>query len=171
MQNPPGVTSCLQRRCSNLGIIDFLMLGLCVPPGRQGKYTQPEGDFEVHLDPQTQLPHSLHSRSFTCPISLPSIAPSKTIWTPRGSPVSSIFLAKHLEMFACIYLSMTPTRAPLASLVAQMVKNLPAIWETLISGLGRSPGKGDGNPPPVFLLGESHGQKLQSTGWQGVGHD
>ena len=36
------------------------------------------------------------------------------------------------------------------SLVAQMVKNLPAIWETWvpgsIPGLGRSPGEGNGNP-------------------------
>ena len=29
--------SCLQRRCSNLDIIDFLTLGLCVPPGRSGQ--------------------------------------------------------------------------------------------------------------------------------------
>ena len=29
----------------------------------------------------------------------------------------------------------------------------------LISGLGRSPGEGHGNPTPVFLLGESHGQR------------
>ena len=34
-----------------------------------------------------------------------------------------------------------------ASLVAQMVKNLPAMQETgLITGSGRSSGEGDGNP-------------------------
>ena len=35
-----------------------------------------------------------------------------------------------------------------ASLVAQMVKNLPAVQETRgsIPGLGRSPGEGNGNP-------------------------
>ena len=35
-----------------------------------------------------------------------------------------------------------------ASLVAQMVKHLPAIWETQgsIPGLGRSPGEGNVNP-------------------------
>ena len=35
-----------------------------------------------------------------------------------------------------------------ASLVAQLVKNLPAVWETLglISGLGRSPGERNGYP-------------------------
>ena len=34
------------------------------------------------------------------------------------------------------------------SLVAQMIKNLPAMQETpgLIPGLGRSPGEGNGNP-------------------------
>ena len=29
----------------------------------------------------------------------------------------------------------------------------------LISGLGRSPGERNGNPPPVFLPGKSHGQR------------
>ena len=36
-----------------------------------------------------------------------------------------------------------------------MVKNLPAMQE--IPGLGRYPGEGNGEPLPVFLLGESHG--------------
>ena len=87
-----------------------------------------------------------------------------------------------------------------ASLIAQLVKNLPTIQETpvqflvwkicwrrgrlptpvflgfpcgsagkeyacnkgdlgSIPGLGRSPGGGHGNPTPVFLPGESHGQR------------
>ena len=34
-----------------------------------------------------------------------------------------------------------------ASLVAQLVKNVPAVWETGIDpGLGRSPGEGKGYP-------------------------
>ena len=33
-----------------------------------------------------------------------------------------------------------------ASLVAQLVKNPPAMWEDLIPGLGRSPGGGKGYP-------------------------
>ena len=45
----------------------------------------------------------------------------------------------------------------------------------LIPGLGRSPGEGNGNPIPVVLPGESHGQEeavgLQSMGLQRVGHD
>ena len=45
-----------------------------------------------------------------------------------------------------------------------MVKNSPAIAGDerdlgLIPGLGRSPGKENGNPLPAFLLGESHGQR------------
>ena len=47
------------------------------------------------------------------------------------------------------------------SLVAQMVKNPPAVWETWVSvpGLGRSPGGGYGNPLQYFCLDNSHGQK------------
>ena len=45
-----------------------------------------------------------------------------------------------------------------ASLVAQRLKHLPAIWETpgLIPGLGRSPGEGNGNPLQHCSL-EIHG--------------
>ena len=48
-----------------------------------------------------------------------------------------------------------------AFLVAQMVKNVPAIWETWVRslGLGRSPGEGNGRYTPVFLPRESHGQR------------
>jgi len=37
-----------------------------------------------------------------------------------------------------------------ASLVAQLVKNPPAMWETLIPGLGRSTGEGKGYLLQVF---------------------
>ena len=33
-----------------------------------------------------------------------------------------------------------------ASLVAQMAKNLPAMWEPWVQALGRSPGEGKDNP-------------------------
>ena len=48
-----------------------------------------------------------------------------------------------------------------ASLVAQMVKNLPAMWETQCSipGLGRSPGGGNGNPFQYSCLENPHGQR------------
>ena len=49
-----------------------------------------------------------------------------------------------------------------------MVKNLPTNAGDLglIPGLGRSPGKGNGNLLQYFLPGSSHGQKTYSTwGW------
>ena len=48
-----------------------------------------------------------------------------------------------------------------ASLVAQIAKNLPAMQETQVQSLGwRDPlGKEMATPTPVFLPGESHGQR------------
>ena len=48
-----------------------------------------------------------------------------------------------------------------ASLVAQMVKNPPAMWEIWVRSLGgEDPLEGRAwQPPPVFLPGESHGQR------------
>ena len=63
-----------------------------------------------------------------------------------------------------------------ASLVAQMVKNLPAMWETQVwSCIEKIPWRREWQPTPVFLSGESHGQRsLESySPWGGerVGHD
>ena len=45
-------------------------------------------------------------------------------------------------------------------LVAQMVKNLPAMWETLVRSLDWEDALKKGmTPTPVFLPGEFHGQK------------
>ena len=51
------------------------------------------------------------------------------------------------------------------------VKNLPANAGDVgsIPGLGRSPGGGNGNPTPVFLPGESHGQR-SLVGYSPRGH-
>ena len=59
--------------------------------------------------------------------------------------------------------------------VVPVVKNPPANARDsgLIPG-SRSPGGGNGNPTPVFLPGEPHGQepgRLQSIGLQRIGHD
>jgi len=43
-----------------------------------------------------------------------------------------------------------------ASLVVQTVKNLPAMWETWV---GKIPWRRAWQPTPVFLPGESHGQR------------
>ena len=55
-----------------------------------------------------------------------------------------------------------PLRYFWASLVAQMVKNLPAMSGDLgsIPGLGRSPGGGHGNPLQDSCLENPHGQRL-----------
>ena len=69
-----------------------------------------------------------------------------------------------------------------------MVKNLPAnaggavglgsipAWKIFPgSSQGRSPGEGNGNPPPVFLPGLPNGQKslvgYSPWGWKRVGHN
>ena len=45
-----------------------------------------------------------------------------------------------------------------ASLVAQTVKNLPAMWETWIDPwVGKVPWRREWLPTPVFLPGEFHG--------------
>ena len=51
-----------------------------------------------------------------------------------------------------------------ASQVVLVVKNTPANARDIkdtgsIPGSGRSPGEGNGNHSPVFLPGESHGQR------------
>ena len=53
-----------------------------------------------------------------------------------------------------------------ASLVAQMVRSLPAMWETgFIPGLGRSPREGNGNPLQYSCLENSMDQRA----WWAIG--
>ena len=48
----------------------------------------------------------------------------------------------------------------MASLVAQMVKNLPVMQETQVQSLGREdPCRREWQPTPVFLPGEFKGQR------------
>ena len=61
-------------------------------------------------------------------------------------------------------------------LVAQMVKNSPAMWETWVqSWAGKIPWRRKWQPTPVFLPGESPWTEkpggLQSIGLQRVRHD
>ena len=67
-----------------------------------------------------------------------------------------------------------------ASQVSIVVKNLPASAEDirdmgLITGWGRSPGRGNGNPLQYSYVENPHGQRslvgLQSIVLQRVGHD
>ena len=69
-----------------------------------------------------------------------------------------------------------PLQYSWASLVAQMVKNLPAVQETWVqSWVGKIPWKRAWHPTPVFLPGESpwteEPGRLQSVGSQWVRHD
>ena len=65
----------------------------------------------------------------------------------------------------------------LAVAVAQKIKNLPTVRETGVCCLGwEDPRRRKWQPAPVFLPGESHGQRslvdyIQSMGSQRVGHD
>ena len=53
-----------------------------------------------------------------------------------------------------------PSLLARTSLVAQMIKNLTAIQETRVRSLGREiPWRREWQPSPVFLTGESHGQR------------
>ena len=59
------------------------------------------------------------------------------------------------------------------SLVAQTVKNLPKMWDS-IPGLGRCPGGGHGNPAGVLawrIPWTKEPGRLQSMGSQKVRHD
>ena len=60
-----------------------------------------------------------------------------------------------------------------ASLVTQMVKNLPAMQETwgFNPWVGTMPWRREWLPTPVFLSREIHGQMIKSMGSQRVGHD
>ena len=64
-----------------------------------------------------------------------------------------------------------------ASLVAQLVKNPPAMQETLVQSLSwEDPWKRKWQPTPVFLPGKFHGRKslagyIQSMKWWRVGHE
>ena len=56
------------------------------------------------------------------------------------------------------------------SLVAQMVKNLPVMWENQVQSLvGKIPWRREWLPTPVFLPGESHGQR-SLVGYSPRGH-
>ena len=57
----------------------------------------------------------------------------------------------------------------LASLVAQMVKRLPAIWETQFNPwVGKIPWRRKWQPTPVLLPGKSHGRRSPAATVHGV---
>ena len=78
-----------------------------------------------------------------------------------------IYFKKYIKMFLTLLW---------AFLVTQTVKNLSAMQETWVRSLdrGRFPKEGNGNLTPVFLPGESHGQRNlrdDSPLGHSIGHD
>ena len=61
-----------------------------------------------------------------------------------------------------------PLQYSWASLVAQLVKNLPAIWETWV---GKIPWRRERLPTPIFWPGAIHELYSMSMGSQRVGHN
>ena len=63
-----------------------------------------------------------------------------------------------------------PAHGLRASLITQLVKNLPAIQKTWVPSLGwGDPWRRARQPTPVFLPGESHGQR-SLVGYSPWGH-
>ena len=70
----------------------------------------------------------------------------------------SIYLSIYIYIYKLLYLYIISIiYITKASLVAQIVKNLPAMWETWVQslGLGRFPGGGHGNPLQYSCLENS----------------
>ena len=63
-------------------------------------------------------------------------------------------------LFLKVYLIMYPYQYIRASLVAQIIKNLPAMQETWVHPwIGKIPWRRERIPTPIFLPGEFHGQR------------
>ena len=75
--------------------------------------------------------------------------PLRTIWTKRKDKVGNKS-CKEYELFSLYW----------ASLVAQMVKNVPSVQESWVWSLGwEEPLEKEMEPTPVFLPREFHGQR------------
>ena len=107
--------------------------------------------------PVAPLCSTLYSRNLLRLMSIESVMPS------------NLLILCHLLLLLPFIFPRTPlpTQLIIASLLAQMVKNQPAIWETWV---GKMPCRKAWKPTPVFLPGESPWTKeaggLQSMGSQ-----
>ena len=86
-----------------------------------------------------------------------------SFWTftegKKSPPTPSLSFRWIFMSYFLILLDLSVTNKG-ASLVAQLVKNLPAMWETRVWFLGwEDPWGRKWQPTPVFLPGESHGQR------------
>ena len=72
--------------------------------------------------------------------------------------------------FSVSWIDSSSLKVSRASLVAQMVKNLPAVQETRFQSLGREvPWRGEWQLTPVFLPGKPHGPKSMLGYSHGIG--
>ena len=100
---------------------------------------------------------SLYPRvcSYFCPLGLPDSSVGKESTCNAGDP-GSIPGSGRSTGEGIGY----PLQYSWASLVAQLVKNLPATWETWVQSLGwEDPLEKGKATPPVFLPRESYGQR------------
>ena len=83
-----------------------------------------------------------------------SLMPS-SLYTPSVANAPWLLVVQNQILYDVIMVSLG------ASLVAQMVKSLPAVWETGVQSLGWKdpPWRRKWQPTPVFLPGKSHGWK------------
>ena len=101
------------------------------------------------------------------------------LWMFDSVSVTAVLISEYHFLFLCFDVVLLVW----ASLVAQMVKNLPVMWETWVQTLGpKIPWRREWQPTPIFLPGEFHGQRsqgefhgqktsgLQSMGSQRVGN-
>ena len=109
-----------------------------------------------HLEGNLGFPGSSAGKEFTCNAGDPGLIPG--LGRPPGRRIDY------------------PFQYCWASLVAQVVKNLPAVWETWVQSLGwEDPVEKCMQPTPVFLPGESpyaeESGRLKSMGSQKVRHN
>ena len=95
------------------------------------------------------------------------------IWSHPSLVPLSQFLIPTLHTLAFMFLAPTMWNiGAMASLVAQMIKNLPATQETQVLSLSQEdPLKKGMQPTPVFSLEGSRGQRSLSLWLQRVLHD
>ena len=80
------------------------------------------------------------------------------ITTPRILDSKEIIRCRSRLLVNVLILTLVIIGNSWATLVAQLVKNLPAMWETGFNPwLGKIPWRRKWQPTPVFLPGESHG--------------
>ena len=104
------------------------------------------------MDP-SQLPNEIQAE-----LTSSSIEQAPDAYSVPGTLLTGVLAPKvHL---VCVTIQICKNMYHRASLVAQMVKNLPAMQETWIRSLGQKiPWRRKWQPITVFLPGKSHGQR------------